>query len=666
MINLKSLLSNRLSLTQLSSSILSAFNKSRFANVSEMLAVTNHIDGEEYCTGKTTWVVTSTATPFSVNDGLYLKAVGDVYLSDFDDGVLSHGAMVSSAHTYITHTNTRNRLVFDGYEVLTFTSAYSFEIIVGLGSWYCSQCCILNWSSTPTAGYSVCVRGRYTVSQMGSIYTTIMNRMNHCPIEGFQIGTYSSAGVCIHTGDGLRIGNSNSQSSLTNAWQSSRFVIKRVSVYDFDNCMAFYPGVYAIELDHCHTMGGSWTTPLDAYNTDFGENIKISHCFVADNHQRKSDGEMGRVNLRSGEWEFDGGSFDNMRVTVDRSAVVRMSKPHFENPSSTAKNKRFLEVIGEHAYCVLDNPMIVIRDTPIYSNLFWAVEGSFDANAAEGHREHRYPYSAGLVFISPQFQSRNQYRPDMAGIIGTALGVTYESDLSPALVGGGGRVYCVGGCYINSLYYSFIPMLIAPNLVGASLNNWDFSKGDVGSAPKYWIDDGAQSDPINGSNSASAVIVDSESWSGGRCMRTIVDYNGGVTWHSSFVYQDQLCSAGQLFLALAKVKWRCVDPNGDGNVSGYIQVAINFLDENKNVIPDASWSEHWNVIGSSTSESIKGFLEEKTQIRYDTNGWQTARLVAAAPDGTRYARIGLVSYSSSDSAEKKIYTYWDQVCGNII
>tara|TARA_Y100000033_G_C2754375_1_gene115599 strand:- start:1514 stop:2590 length:1077 start_codon:yes stop_codon:yes gene_type:complete len=222
-------------------------------------------------------------------------------------------------------------------------------------------------------------------------------------------------------------------------------------------------------------MGGSWQTPFYFNGIDFGESIKLTNCFIADNHRRVADNELGKVNFNTGEFIIYGSSFNNMRVVINGDAVVKMNCPHFENPQSTAKNKRFLEVIGSHAYCVLDKPQIVIRDTPIYSTLFYCKAGS---------SQNKHPYAGGLVFISPSYNAAPNYRPDLAAYQDD--GIEYESDGYLELVGGGGRVYLEGGAHINSLFYTNSPIPIARNLVGRSTTNINFDNV-LGKSAGSWV-----------------------------------------------------------------------------------------------------------------------------------------------------------------------------------
>lgn len=459
MIDLKSLVQHKISsIDKLAETFLKAFNVVNFETVTDVLNFSNHQVGDLLSTKQTKWRVTDEETPISLSNGLYLRAIGDVFVEDFNDGSLSQSEYVTKANTYCMSTITGNRLVFDSSVIYNFSADTSFEIYVESGGWYSSGTCRLVWQSAPVTGYAVKIKGRY---KYGDNYSSLVNNSNFSPLEGFNIGTYNN----MLAGIGLCIGHSSSFSSMDEAVVTSKFTIKRVSIFDFDDVVAFYPGVWACELKQVNTMGGSWRTPYYFRGIDFGESIKLTNCFIADNHRRVEDNQLGTVNFNTGEFVTYGCSFNNMRVVVNGDSVVKMNSPHFENPKSTAKNKRFLEVIGAHAYCVLDKPQIVIRDTPIHSTLFYCKAGT-DNN--------RHPYAGGLVFISPSFNASSNYRPDLAPYQND--GVDYESDGYLELVGGGGRVYLEGGVHINSLFYTYSPIPLARNLVGKSLKQ---TEGDV-------------------------------------------------------------------------------------------------------------------------------------------------------------------------------------------
>ena len=451
MIDLKKLLQNKISsVDELVQTILRAFGLVNFKHVTDILNFKKHQNGDVLTSGLTRWVVSTEPSPFIVNNGLYLKAIGDVFVEDFNDGDLSQSEYVQLANKYCMAASSLNRLVFDANVVYEFSSNTSFDIYVESGGWYCSGTCKLHWKSAPKAGYAIKILGRF---KYGHHYASLVNNSNYQPLEGFNIGSYNN----MLAGIGLCIGHSESLRSMNGAVVTSKFTIVRVSVFDFDDVVSFYPGVWACELRQVNTMGGSWQTPFYFNGIDFGESIKLTNCFIADNHRRVADNKLGKVNFNTGEFIIYGSSFNNMRVVINGDAVVKMNCPHFENPQSTAKNKRFLEVIGSHAYCVLDKPQIVIRDTPIYSNLFYCKAGS---------SQNKHPYAGGVVFISPSYNAAPNYRPDLAAYQDD--GIEYESDGYLELVGGGGRVYLEGGAHINSLFYTNSPIPIARNLKGKS------------------------------------------------------------------------------------------------------------------------------------------------------------------------------------------------------
>lgn len=469
MIDLKALVQPKIeSIDALAQTLMRAFNLVSFENVTDVLNFRKHRAGDLLYTKQTKWLVSTETSPIILNDGLYLRALGDVYVEDFNDGSFSQSEYVTAAHSYCMSPSTGNRLVFNAAKTYEFAHDTSFDIYVESGGWYCSGTCTLKWKSAPKAGYAIKILGRF---KYGHHYASLVNNSNYRPLEGFNIGSYNN----MLAGIGLCIGHSESLRSMNGAVVTSKFSLERVSVFNFDDVVTFYPGVWACELRQVNTMGGSWQTPSYFSGIDFGESIKLTNCFIADNHRRVVDNELGKVNFNTGEFIIYGSSFNNMRVVVNGDAVVKMNCPHFENPQSTAKNKRFLEVIGSHAYCVLDKPQIVIRDTPIYSNLFYCKAGS---------SQNKHPYAGGLVFISPSYNAAPNYRPDLAAYQND--GVEYESDGYLELVGGGGRVYLEGGAHINSLYYTFRAIPIARNLVGRSIQNTDF-KNITGSQTNSWV-----------------------------------------------------------------------------------------------------------------------------------------------------------------------------------
>lgn len=607
-----------------------------FANVTDMQSGATKIgtsysfsEGDQCSTGKTTWDIVSAVTLMPVTGGLYAKAIGDVFLDDFDDGVLTDSEMVHKAHNYCKENENRNRLVFEDKKSFNFGASDSFIIYVEGGGWYCADMCALRWDAAPTAGFAVNIQGRYTGS---TSYQTRLNDSNFRPMEGFTIGEANQQ----RTGVGLKLGYADTWQTNTNAKVTSKWIISRVNVFEFDDVIEFWTGVWACELHHVNTIGGSWKTPTFFVGLDYGENIKLSHCFVGDNHLRLVDGEPGSVVFSAGEFVIFGGSFDNMRVTVAGDALVTMHSPHFENPVSTAKNKVFLEVTGSFAHCVLNQPTIVMRSTDVYSNVFSCIEG-------DGGNQH--PFAGGLVLNSPRYNSNGEYRPDLAVPKGIEDATTYEGDSFLTLVGGGGRVYLTGGVAVNSLFFSFNPIPVARNLVGAATYNPSFDIGALGEFPSYWIE------VITAPYSASGVVSNEESWEGTTSLKTTCDYNGGATWNSSRVYQDVDCSHGQLVLANIKLKW-IIELTGaaTGPITGSINAAIDFYDKMGNYI-STGWSEQKSVTGNSTGT-------------YD--GWETMVFTGHAPAGTYFVRFQLTSFSTSDDAEKKIHTYWDTAVLNVL
>lgn len=602
------------------------------SNVTDMLAgmksngfIVDFAVGQVWTSGRTRWKVTSVSDPMTIND---FTALGDVYVADFVDGEMTADEYVTMANDYCMDTDRRNRLVFDGIKSITFSADASFQVYVESGGWFCSGNCQLIWSEAPSAGYAVNVLGRY---DSDTEYSTRVDDSHYQPLIGITIGEYGNQ----VEGVGLKLGYADTWGSSTGAVVTSKFKIDRVNVFDFDTVVQFWTGVWACDLN-INTMGGSWETPTYFNGLDFGENIKLNHCFIADNHTRLVDGKMGQVTFSAGEWIVHGGSFDNMRVEVAGDSIVKMVTPHFENPSSTAKNKVFLAVTGLHAYCVIDSPTIAIRDTEIYSTLFYCVAGD-DAN--------RYPWSGGLVIKSPSYQSKSQYRPDLSPYKEIEDSATYESDGYLELVSGGGRVYLEGGVHINSLHYSYAPIPVARNLVGKSLYNHSFDADVVGESPSGWVVDS------DAPNTGVAEISDDDSWVGDQCLKTTVDYNGGETWNSSHVYQELDCPNGALVLANIKCKWVTELTNdATGDITGEILVSLDFYDRQGNYL-STGWSESFDVDGDSSS---------------DYDGWQTAILTGHAPAGASAVRMKLVSYSTSDSADKKIYTYWDTAVLNVL
>ena len=343
MIDLKALVQPKIeSIDKLAQTLLRAFNLVNFQNVTDILNFRRHQAGDFLYTKQTKWMVTTEQTPLPLNDGLYLQALGDVFVEDFNDGDLSQSEYVQLANKYCMAASSRNRLVFDANVIYEFSSNTSFDIYVESGGWYCSGTCTLKWKGDPRAGYAIKILGRF---KYGHHYASLVNNSNYHPLEGFNIGSYNN----ILAGIGLCIGHSESLRSMNGAVVTSKFTIARVSVFDFDDVVSFYPGVWACELRQVNTMGGSWQTPFYFNGIDFGESIKLTNCFIADNHRRVADNELGKVNFNTGEFIIYGSSFNNMRVVINGDAVVKMNCPHFENPQSTAKNKRFLEVIGSHA-----------------------------------------------------------------------------------------------------------------------------------------------------------------------------------------------------------------------------------------------------------------------------------------------------------------------------
>ncbi|MBB1291022.1 MULTISPECIES: hypothetical protein [unclassified Pseudoalteromonas] len=703
--------------------------KRNFNNVAQMKAYTAHKLGNKYSTGKTIWKVVAAATPYPTDNGLYLRALGDVNVSDFlepptelwqyenpitvpnnlaqyqvfagesqnenieigktytvryavsesatgtedvrvriggdskqlqsgsgeyevtavsqrctidtargDDGsagaVISisitekteYGAIIKQANDYCQHENTRNRLVFPENSEYIFNENDSFEIFVEGGGWYCRGICKLKWSAAPLAGFAIKVRGRYAYSDN---YQRLVEESNNIPLEGFTIGEYGN----MVAGSGLQLGHANARQSADGVVVTSKFKIRRVNVFDFDDVIDFWNGVWACELEKVNTMGGSWRTPRYFGGLDFGENIKLSHCFIADNHQR-TDGTMGVVHFEAGSYNIHGGSFDNMRVKVDGDADVRMYGPHFENPVSTAKNKRFLEVIGSHAWCVINEPRIVIRNTNIYSTLFYCKA----ATAGDPH-----PQAGGLKLNNPHFSAAEKYRPDLALVKSAEDNFSYEGDGYLELVGGGGKVFCDTAA-MNSLYYSGLAIPISKSLAGG-LRNYDYQQNEIGDSPNGWqsIKEGTHLGVIE--------VTDDHYWVGDRSLKMQAWHNGGSTFYSTKLMQKIPCQGGQLVLGSIMRKYQFILENGaNGPVSGEVTSQLDFYDNQGVVIGVLAFKG-----GAVTSDS-----------QSEHNGWELLRHFGVAPAGTVEVALTLNTFSTSDSEDKKLTSYWDAAILNAV
>ncbi|AIF98654.1 hypothetical protein [Alteromonas australica] len=609
MIDLKQLLQNKISsVDELVQTILRAFGLVNFKHVTDILNFKKHQNGDVLTSGLTRWVVSTEPSPFIVNNGLYLKAIGDVFVEDFNDGDLSQSEYVQLANKYCMAASSRNRLVFDANVVYEFSSNTSFDIYVESGGWYCSGTCKLHWKSAPKAGYAVKILGRF---KYGHHYASLVNNSNYHPLEGFNIGSYNN----MLAGIGLCIGHSESLRSMNGAVVTSKFTIARVSVFDFDDVVSFYPGVWACELRQVNTMGGSWQTPFYFNGIDFGESIKLTNCFIADNHRRVADNELGKVNFNTGEFIIYGSSFNNMRVVINGDAVVKMNCPHFENPQSTAKNKRFLEVIGSHAYCVLDKPQIVIRDTPIYSTLFYCKAGS---------SKNKHPYAGGLVFISPSYNAAPNYRPDLAAYQDD--GIEYESDGYLELVGGGGRVYLEGGAHINSLFYREVATPISRNLVNRSLKNYSFNDETLS---------------LNWNNITGSVRLNE---SENKVNKKIVLMEvGGVELESASISQNLTCAGMQLIVGYGKYQVL------SSYTSGLVQVCITTV--NRSQIFEVTKNKS---VGNSFQEAYSSIEQEN---------WHFIPIVSSVPHGEELLDIELKVSSVNGDRFKVV---WDAIIINTL
>ena len=606
-----------------------------FNNVTDMQAGTTSsgfshefVDGERVSTGKTLWRVTATATSIILTGGSYAKAIGDVYMDEFNDSILTDSQMVHKANDYCQDSANRNRLVFENKLDFDFEAADSFIIYVEGGGWFCADMCALRWNDSPTEGFAVNIQGRYTDS---TGINTRLNDSNFRPMEGFTIGASGQQRL----GVGLKLGYADAWQSAVGAVITSKWVISRINVFEFDDVIEFWTGTWACELHRVNTIGGSWKTPSFFVGLDYGENIKLNDCFIADNHIRLVDGEPGSVVFSAGEFVLYGGSFDNMKVEIAGDATVKMFGAHFENPFSTAKNKRFLEVTGLDAYCVLESPTIVIRNTVIYSNLFYCVAGTPGSPK---------PYAGGLVINNPSYNSNELVRPDLASRQGIVDATTYDGDDYLELVGGGGRIYC-STANINSLFVNFNPIPISRNLVGKSIYNHSFDIDALGASPTGWVVDAVS--PFTG----LAVISDDYAWVGTKSLKTTADYNGGATFNSSKVHQDIDCKNGNFVIGNIKLRWDVELTNGaTGPITGTINIELKFIDRMGNEISSAGFKTH-NVTGNSAGDTFDWFMD---------------RFTATAPAGTDSVRLEMVTFSTSDSADKKIHTYWDTAVFNVL
>lgn len=606
-----------------------------FDNVTQMEATSIEFKiGKQLKTGKTTWSVNEDGEGLYLSNGLWAKAITDIYADDFIDSLLTDYGVLAKANDYYSLSVNDQRLVFTDGVKYTLGAEASFIVPVEKAGWFCPGQVRLVWTTAPTAGYAVNVRGSrlYTAS-----YNDRVNYSNYKPLEGITIG--ENRGSCL-AGSGLQIGYADERTSTTGLVVTSKFKLSRVNVFDFDDVIDVWNGSWFIEWDRVNTIGGSWRTPDNYFSgLDYGENMRLNHCFVGDNHTR-TDGELGTVNFSTGEWTVIGGSFDNIHVIVGGTAGdanVKMTNPHFENPVSTAKDKRFLSVTGPHASCVLDNPSIVIRNTDIYSTLFYCLPGADD---------YRYPYSGGLTLKNPAFNATGDYRPDLALTKSIADGVDYRGYGFKELVGGGGRVKLEGQAFINSQFYTYKAIPIAHNLIGASLSNTSFDVGEVGSSPKYWTV--ADASPYLG----AAVVSDDDYWIGSQALKTTVYWNGGATWHSSRVYQSIPCSAGNLVLCNLKTKWIIEDETSSGlGVTGHIVIAAIFYDKLGEAI-STGWAVEYDVENANSSS--------------DYDGWLDNNLVGSAPDGTVEVRLVLESFSTSDAETRKIHIYYDAISMNVV
>lgn len=192
---------------------------------------------------------------------------------------------------------------------------------------------------------------------------------------------------------------------------NSEFAIEHCAIFGFNTGIEFTKNAWKVYLNHLDIRWARKSTILAPTNlTNFGENMVVRDCFIADSED---------VSIGKGEWHFYGCSFDNTPLRLTGDTKVFLHGCHFENPGSTTQNRRYIALENSEALCQMHGCHLVLNK-PSSGNQESALIEVVDANTEKGL------YISGLSAFMASY-----YTPEV-------------NDGHRLLVAGGGRVQMSG------------------------------------------------------------------------------------------------------------------------------------------------------------------------------------------------------------------------------
>jgi hypothetical protein len=170
---------------------------------------------------------------------------------------------------------------------------------------------ILRWEAVPTAGYGVWLYGSKNYGNRHAQWGTALDGVI---IQG---SAEPSGAVVKYAASGLRIGHATHRNTAMCS-------IRDGGVLGWRTNVEFLPNAWRINLEQFNSQWGDILVPASLSN--FGEAMTWRNSIFAD--------YSSKVRIATGEWFFEGCSFDNVGLIVNGDCSIHLTNHHLENPGS--------------------------------------------------------------------------------------------------------------------------------------------------------------------------------------------------------------------------------------------------------------------------------------------------------------------------------------------
>lgn len=464
------------------------------------------------------------------------------------DGITDDTAAIVAAN------NTAHNLelpLFFGPKTYLVDGATNFIIDGAKTQWFGRRTVIE--TTVPPNGYFIKIKGSSNYEQR--------YKMHHTVMEGFSIlgGPQNSAfaGICLLLEDDGEFGTNN-------------MYIRHVNIDGYETLIYIGDEAWGFTFEGNRYRWGNIISE-DIYH----ERMVFRSC--------QFGGDVGNgtirpyIHLMSGDFYFDGCSFDNQEIRVESAATygtdVHVNNCHFENPSSVINDARFASVTGAKSRLSIAHSNFLIRDVGenayYESAVFYCESGT-----------------RGLIISDFRISLQAWYRPEY-------------NDAYRTLVAGGGRVLC-DQFMIEEANIRF-PIATSLNII----NNHGFETGDI----TAWVNDD--------SGGGLTTVQSSEVKTG--TYAAYFDINTTGSYKQAQIYQELQVKPGQHVLLSCWAK-------GTITGAGRLNIRINFYDWAGNLVEANTASTtatfDWDIktggqlvpIGATTARVIIGTSGSGTSL----------------------------------------------------